>query len=237
MNALTAPQVYASPYQPEYGSWAFQYPREQDRFFEPASGQARSPLVPVPAFPAVDVMMTHGPPAALLDLAASGQYAGCAYLLAALRRARPRLHCFGHIHEAYGALRVAWDEADEHARMTADADSAGAVQTGPEGQSSSGESQVDSQSWFGRGVLRKREQWPTEQDPLVLQSKPTHVKHLAFDQERALLDRCSSIDVTAAGGNPLHFGKESLVINASINNRRYRPANAPFLVSLDLPMA
>jgi hypothetical protein len=33
---------------------------------------------------------------------------GCDNLLAACRRAKPRLHVFGHIHEAYGAVRRDW---------------------------------------------------------------------------------------------------------------------------------
>jgi predicted phosphohydrolase len=35
-----------------------------------------------------------------------GEAAGCPELAVALRRIRPRLHIFGHIHEAYGQTRV-----------------------------------------------------------------------------------------------------------------------------------
>jgi hypothetical protein len=33
---------------------------------------------------------------------------GCPSLFAAVARARPRLHCFGHIHEQWGAKLVSW---------------------------------------------------------------------------------------------------------------------------------
>lgn len=39
-----------------------------------------------------------------------GHRAGCPQLLRALDRVRPRLHCFGHIHEAWGAERVRWKD-------------------------------------------------------------------------------------------------------------------------------
>lgn len=54
-------------------------------------------------------MMTHGPPRNILDLCPSGNV-GCDHLLAALNRAKPLLHCFGHIHEGHGARTISWDE-------------------------------------------------------------------------------------------------------------------------------
>ncbi|KAF2233888.1 hypothetical protein EV356DRAFT_524278 [Viridothelium virens] len=33
---------------------------------------------------------------------------GCDNILRATSRAKPRLHCFGHIHEGYGATRITW---------------------------------------------------------------------------------------------------------------------------------
>lgn len=96
--------VYSSPYQPEFCRWAFAYPRDEDRFNEPPEGGN-----PVPDFPGVDLMLTHGPPMGVLDrVVGSGQSVGCEFLRRAVERARPRLHVFGHIHEGYGALRVGW---------------------------------------------------------------------------------------------------------------------------------
>jgi hypothetical protein len=48
--------------------------------------------------------LTHGPPADILDTVYSGERVGCETLTAHLPLLRPRLHLFGHIHEAHGAL-------------------------------------------------------------------------------------------------------------------------------------
>ncbi|KAI0450766.1 ser/Thr protein phosphatase family protein [Xylaria acuta] len=42
------------------------------------------------------------------DIGEQSRRAGCPNLFAAIARAHPRLHCFGHIHEAWGAKLVAW---------------------------------------------------------------------------------------------------------------------------------
>lgn len=44
-----------------------------------------------------DILITHQPPFGVLDL---GQ--GCPALRRAVIRVKPRLHCYGHIHAAYG---------------------------------------------------------------------------------------------------------------------------------------
>jgi hypothetical protein len=90
--------IFASPYQPECGERAFGYPRTQDHF-----GQAKIPAN-------VDIVMTHGPSAGCLDLIPGKQEnAGCESLLRAVQSARPKLHCFGHIHEGYGHLVRRWE--------------------------------------------------------------------------------------------------------------------------------
>jgi len=53
--------------------------------------------------------MTHGPPHKILDFTTSQDHAGCESLLARLPTLRPRLHLFGHIHEAHGAQIHHWD--------------------------------------------------------------------------------------------------------------------------------
>ena len=71
---------------------------------------------PIPSFSssssssneAVDVLITHGPPYKRLDLTDSGAFAGCPHLLRGLMRCRPLVHCFGHIHEGWGAEVVNW---------------------------------------------------------------------------------------------------------------------------------
>lgn len=104
--------VYASPYTPEFGDWAFSYKRNEDRFSRPeqvAKGCVSTMEHPIPSFPDIDIIMTHGPPKDIMDKCAQG-HQGCENLLRAVRRARPRLHCFGHIHEGYGGEVVAWDQ-------------------------------------------------------------------------------------------------------------------------------
>jgi predicted phosphodiesterase len=102
--------VYASPYTPEFCDWAFPYKRNEDRFSCPdqvAEGCTSIAENSIPRFPDIDIVMTHGLPKGTMDECAQ-DHKGCKNLLRAVRRARPRLHCFGHIHEGYGAEVVAW---------------------------------------------------------------------------------------------------------------------------------
>jgi Icc-related predicted phosphoesterase len=53
-----------------------------------------------------DILITHGPPAHILDRTADGDEVGCEDLRETVDRLRPRLHVFGHIHEGYGFVRT-----------------------------------------------------------------------------------------------------------------------------------
>lgn len=107
--------VYASPYTPEFCNWAFPYERHVDRYNNnnnnPSTGvQEHHAANPVPDWPNVDIMLTHGPPYGLFDkVEPSGMLVGCENLLRACTRAKPRVHVFGHIHEGYGAGRMDWE--------------------------------------------------------------------------------------------------------------------------------
>ncbi|MFO0983590.1 MAG: metallophosphatase domain-containing protein [Planctomycetota bacterium] len=83
--------IFGTPWQPEFFHWAFNLPRG-----EPLARKWAA----IPD--GVDVLMTHGPPHGIQDRVQDGELVGCADLRAALARVRPRLHVFGHIHEAYG---------------------------------------------------------------------------------------------------------------------------------------
>lgn len=100
--------VYASAYQPAFCGWAFAYERWQDRY-NPASAESefKAPN-PVPSYPEVDIILTHGPPYGILDETYRDESVGCENLRRAVKRCKPRLHCFGHIHEGWGAMRVKW---------------------------------------------------------------------------------------------------------------------------------
>jgi predicted phosphodiesterase len=85
-------RIWGSPWQPRFFDWAFNLDRG-------------APLAAVWAMiPAdTDVLVTHGPPRGILDRTARGEDVGCDDLLReVVERVRPRLHVFGHIHEAYG---------------------------------------------------------------------------------------------------------------------------------------
>lgn len=102
--------IYASPYSPGFYDWAFAYNRDKDRFNNvehTAPGVTSIAKNPIPDFPGVDIIMTDGPPKDILDWTAQGS-AGCENLMRALSGARPKLYCFGHIHEAYGSKLVTW---------------------------------------------------------------------------------------------------------------------------------
>jgi Icc-related predicted phosphoesterase len=87
-------RIWGSPWQPWFHRWAFNL-RRGDEIKE------KWDLIPEGA----DIVITHGPPAGVLDLTVSGENAGCADLLLALEdRVRPKLHVFGHIHEGSGML-------------------------------------------------------------------------------------------------------------------------------------
>lgn len=86
-------RFWGSPWQPRFFDWAF----NEDRGLL----WRKWALIPT----GVDVLITHGPPAGMLDRTYSGEPVGCEELYEELERVRPRLHVFGHIHEAYGIMR------------------------------------------------------------------------------------------------------------------------------------
>lgn len=86
--------VFASPYTPSANaSWAFQYTPAQEHTWAIEKN--------------TDVVITHSPPHGILDYT-SRIRAGSPSLFAAVARAQPRLHCFGHIHSAWGARVASW---------------------------------------------------------------------------------------------------------------------------------
>ena len=104
-------KIYASPYTPAFCDWAFAYEHNQDRFNGPhqvADGATSTAANPIPDN--VDIVMTHGPPRGILDWCPQGNV-GCPNLLQAIRRVKPMMHCFGHIHESYGVEIIDWNDA------------------------------------------------------------------------------------------------------------------------------
>jgi hypothetical protein len=132
-------------------------------------------------------MMTHGPPMGVLDATYTGEHVGCEHLLRAARRCKPRLHCFGHIHEGWGAQRVTWKG--------------------------------------GEDLDVKAEDHIEESEDIQV------------NMEDAVESRAVGLDVSSECATPLDFGKDTLMVNASIMTVTYKPWNSPWLVDLDLEQA
>lgn len=50
-----------------------------------------------------DILITHGPPMDILDeLTIGGRHVGCQYLAERIKKVKPKVHIFGHIHETAG---------------------------------------------------------------------------------------------------------------------------------------
>jgi Icc-related predicted phosphoesterase len=90
-------KVYGAPQIPKCGGVdnAFQYERSQDAWTDT-----------VPA--GIDILITHTPPKYHLDLQHPSM--GCEHLLREVKRVKPKLHVFGHVHSGAGRETVWWDD-------------------------------------------------------------------------------------------------------------------------------
>jgi Icc-related predicted phosphoesterase len=89
-------KIWGSPIQPWFYDWAFNRQRGKDI-------RKHWDMIP----PDTDILITHGPPFGILDDTDRGEKVGCEDLIDIIQtRVRPRLHVFGHIHEAYGQQQV-----------------------------------------------------------------------------------------------------------------------------------
>ena len=84
---------YGSPWTPTFMNWHFMADR---------GTPIREKWLMIPEN--TDVLITHGPPCAILD-DVRGIPLGCEDLLERVLQIRPKFHLFGHIHEAYGMTR------------------------------------------------------------------------------------------------------------------------------------
>lgn len=89
-------RVFASPYQPWFYDWAFNFARGPAGQNE---AQEKWSLIPDDTA----ILITHGPVYGILDRTMDGSHAGCPALKARIEElVNLRLHVCGHIHEAYG---------------------------------------------------------------------------------------------------------------------------------------
>ena len=192
-------KVFASPYTPSLGDWGFQYRRtEPHEFVIPAD---------------VHLAITHGPPRGIMDYTESNQRAGCPGLFAAIARSRPRLHCFGHIHESWGAKLVTWKNrtlvSDLPSHFT----------------------HIDNDRSV---VIEKLSglQLSKIDDPEVREEKERK-------GERYASERCCSTSHSAENStaHPLRPGSQTLFVNAALEGSDGRLSQFPWLVEIDLPRA
>jgi len=87
-------KIFGSPYTPTFGNWSFM--RSRDKIYKNWTLIEEG----------TDIVITHGPPKGILDLAPSyGRNAGkvelCGdnALVTVIQKIRPRYHFFGHIHD------------------------------------------------------------------------------------------------------------------------------------------
>lgn len=90
---LDSLKIWGSPITPMYHNWAFMRERGEEI-------QKHWELIPND----VDIILTHGPPANIMDLCYNGERDGCHILLEKILEIKPKIHAFGHIHEEYGVL-------------------------------------------------------------------------------------------------------------------------------------
>ncbi|KAB5547233.1 metallophosphoesterase domain-containing protein [Coniochaeta sp. 2T2.1] len=194
-------KVYASPWTPAFGGWPFQYRGAHEFRVEEGT----------------DVVVTHGPPEGVLDSTAFYGDAGCGYLLDAVGRAKPKVHCFGHIHEGWGAVMRRWKVDGE------------GVVGGDEGMEVVVEDlgTLEGTGKDGPGVLR--EKW---------------ARRDAWAERRARrVNLCPTEEVDEAERDgselprPFEYGRDTLFVNAAVVDIRYRPRQMPWLVDLELPLA
>ena len=187
--------VYASPYIPSLGDWGFQYHPSQGHDFEILKG--------------VDLVMTHGPPRGIMDYTESKQRAGCPDLFGAIARARPRLHCFGHIHEGWGAKMVTWrEQLTEKPSHFTDIDNDKSTI-------------IEKLSGFKHSKF----------DPPESKEKKSKKEQYRRQQ------RCYATTHCIGDANPLEYGAQTLFINAAIQGTEENSLQLPWLVELQLPKA
>ncbi|RYP05328.1 hypothetical protein DL765_009879 [Monosporascus sp. GIB2] len=186
--------VYASPFTPGVSDWGFQYhPQEGHGFVIPQSA---------------DIAITHGPPHGIMDFTDSRKRAGCPFLFGAIARARPKIHCFSHIHEGWGAKLVTWrDQISETPPHFTDIDNNKST------------------------VIRKLSDFKRikSDTPEMLQEKANI---------RASLERVGYLETSHCSGDkhPVQSGSQTLFINAAAQGTSEECSmHLPWVVEVELP--
>jgi len=90
--AINGINIWGSPITPWFYDWSFNGERgvEINKHWR---------LIPKNT----DILITHGPPAGILDQVHGSRAVGCEDLLKRINSINPKVHVFGHIHEAFGS--------------------------------------------------------------------------------------------------------------------------------------
>lgn len=97
-------KVYGTPWTRKHGNWAFQFPAHA------TAEEANSAAAHFAKIPSdTDVLVSHMPPRFHLDVDGFGDEE----LLKSVKRVRPLLHVFGHVHEGYGREGLRFDAFEE----------------------------------------------------------------------------------------------------------------------------
>lgn len=159
----------------------------------------------------IDIMLTHGPPQGILDTTNTGESVGCEHLRRAVERCRPLLHCFGHIHESWGAVVKRWDDDEKAAEKW----------KGVQGDDND-----------DRGDFKGKNPNMNYQAPAKTQKAEGEILLDPGTYESQKLRRGAYIDATGLEG-----GRETVFVNASVMSLGYEPLNAPWVVDVELPLS
>jgi hypothetical protein len=208
-------RLLASPLTPRCGNWGFQYDRSNPHKWI-------IPPITQNGDGEVDVVMTHGPPRGIRDRTGTGQHeggvaagAGCAGLLAAIERARPRVHCFGHIHGAWGAEIVAWKR-----KRLASAPIYSNL--------------VDAQRSRVVASLLPATKFTNRCSPGPPPARTTQPQQCS--PQPRVEGHCCAVDISSDGEHVVERGAQTLFVNAAVELRA-TPPRLPWMVDIDLPVA
>lgn len=194
-------KVYASEWTPVYGDWAFQYDRGKHGFDIPSD---------------VHIAITHGPPRGILDLAWDESRAGCPNLFSAVQKSKPLVHCYGHIHEAWGAYLGVWNQTPQFS---------------------------DTNPCTYLSALDQEKSWTVEDIQgikLEFKDKEDDKEEKMQRYRKYAEDGCIKLDIdgnSKAGGLGMEKDRETLFVNAAVLDARYKMTNFPWMVEVGLPRA
>lgn len=103
-------KFWGTPVTPYFFNWAYNRARTTAEMIQYGKPLIKEHYDLIPSD--VDVLITHGPPHRILDELTfpngqpKGQFVGCVDLLETVRRVKPDLHFFGHIHGAHGEAHI-----------------------------------------------------------------------------------------------------------------------------------